>query len=88
MRGLVLPGAAVGAIVLIALITPLLPLSDPVAIDIGQRLALPGSDHWLGRDDVGRDVLSRLLWGARPSLALWPWGFAWISRGTRVIRRR
>jgi peptide/nickel transport system permease protein len=62
------PAAAVAALVLIAVATPLLGLPNPVRQDIPNRLAgpLPGSP--LGRDEFGRDVLSRLLWGARTSL--------------------
>ncbi len=69
-----LPGAFVALIIVAALLTPLLPLPDPVRQDVGNRLAawLPGSP--LGRDEFGRDVLSRILWGARASL-----GVAFIS---------
>ena len=42
--------------------------SDPLAIDAGRMFAPPGPGHWLGTDDVGRDVLSRLIHGARPSV--------------------
>ena len=74
MRRLVLPGAFVALIIVAALLTPLLPLPDPVRQDVGNRLAawMPGSP--LGRDEFGRDVLSRILWGARASL-----GVAFIS---------
>jgi peptide/nickel transport system permease protein len=67
---LILPGALVAFIILAALLTPLLPLPDPVRQDVGNRLAawLPGSP--LGRDEFGRDVLSRILWGARASLGV------------------
>ncbi len=69
-----LPGAFVALIIVAALLTPLLPLPDPVRQDVANRLAawLPGSP--LGRDEFGRDVLSRILWGARASL-----GVAFIS---------
>jgi peptide/nickel transport system permease protein len=74
MRRIWLPGLCVGVIVLLALSAPLLGLPDPVRQDIGNRLAgsMPGS--WLGRDEFGRDVMSRLIWGARTSL-----GVAFIS---------
>ncbi|MBE9605642.1 dipeptide/oligopeptide/nickel ABC transporter permease/ATP-binding protein [Acetobacteraceae bacterium H6797] len=62
------PVAAVGLIAFAALITPFLPLPDPVRIDVANRLAGFSASHWLGQDEVGRDVLSRLLWGARASL--------------------
>ena len=57
-------------IVLVALVVPFLGLPDPVQIDVSQRLAPPASSHPLGQDEYGRDVLSRLIWGARASLAV------------------
>ena len=70
MKRLLLPGAGVLLIVLAALSAPLLPLPDPVRMDIAHRLAGPGGTHLLGQDEYGRDVLSRLLWGARVSLSV------------------
>ena len=69
-RRLLLPGLAVGAIVLVAVLAPLLPLAEPVRMDVAHRLSPPGAGHWLGRDEYGRDVLSRLVWGERVSLAV------------------
>jgi peptide/nickel transport system permease protein len=62
------PFAAVAIIVLTALATPLLPLPAPLTMDVAHRLAGPSASHWLGQDEYGRDVLTRLLWGARVSL--------------------
>lgn len=42
--------------------------ADPAAIDVAQRLLPPGGGHLLGTDDLGRDVLVRMLYGARISL--------------------
>jgi len=42
--------------------------ADPLAIDAGRMLLPPGPSHWLGTDDVGRDLFSRVIHGARPSL--------------------
>ena len=70
MNRLLLPGVGVLLILLAALATPLLPLPDPVQMDIAHRLAGPGGGHLLGQDEYGRDVLSRLLWGARVSLSV------------------
>ena len=70
MRRLALPGILAGLILLLALAAPLLPLADPVRQDIAGRLAGPSSAHWLGQDEYGRDVLSRILWGARVSLGV------------------
>lgn len=58
-------------IVLIALAAPVLPLPDPNAADTAARLRPPFSPgHLLGTDPLGRDVLSRLVWGTRVSLAV------------------
>ncbi|MDN5939039.1 MAG: dipeptide/oligopeptide/nickel ABC transporter permease/ATP-binding protein [Salinisphaera sp.] len=55
----------------VALAAPLLPLADPNAIDLANRLLPPFSaGHWLGTDQLGRDMLSRLIWGARVSIAI------------------
>lgn len=51
-----------------ALLAPILPLGDPVRGELSERLLAPSSSHLLGTDGQGRDVLSRLIWGARPSL--------------------
>ncbi|MBR0827777.1 ABC transporter permease [Bradyrhizobium manausense] len=51
-----------------ALLAPWLSPHDPLEQNILDRLAGPGSDYLLGTDQFGRDVLSRLLWGARVSL--------------------
>lgn len=54
-----------------ALAAPLLPIPDPDATDLLNRLLPPFSPgHWLGTDPLGRDMLSRLLWGTRVSLAV------------------
>lgn len=41
---------------------------DPLAIDLEARLTAPGPRHWLGTDELGRDILSRLIHATRPSL--------------------
>jgi peptide/nickel transport system permease protein len=67
---LLVPGIVVGAIIAVALVVPLLPLPDPVRMDVPARLLPPSATHPLGQDEYGRDVLSRILWGARTSLAV------------------
>ncbi|HEY0295228.1 MAG TPA: ABC transporter permease [Bordetella sp.] len=58
-------------LVLIALAGPLLPLPDPLRQVLADRLLPPGSPgHWLGTDQLGRDLLSRLVHGARLTLAI------------------
>jgi peptide/nickel transport system permease protein len=55
---------------LVAVAAPVLAPFPPDSIDLGRRLLPPGSDHLLGTDDVGRDVLSRMIHGSRVSLAV------------------
>lgn len=62
------PLLAVVTIILLALTAPWLPLPDPLRIDVAHRLSAPSWAHPLGQDEFGRDVLARLLWGARTSL--------------------
>ncbi|MBB3456426.1 peptide/nickel transport system permease protein [Rhizobium sp. BK313] len=66
-------GALVGlAIILffaaLAILAPVLPLPDPVATSWSAIRKAPSAAHWLGTDDIGRDILSRMIWGAQASL--------------------
>ncbi|MFP1758657.1 ABC transporter permease [Lonsdalea quercina] len=54
--------------VLLALLAPLLPLADPLATSWSAIRKAPSAAHWLGTDDIGRDMLSRMVWGAQASL--------------------
>jgi peptide/nickel transport system permease protein len=65
-----LAAGTVGVIVLLALLAPVLPLANPVRMDVVHRFTAPGAAHPLGRDELGRDELSRLVWGARSSLTV------------------
>ncbi|WP_263144846.1 ABC transporter permease [Pseudomonas sp. RIT-PI-AD] len=56
------------AIVLAAIFAPWLSPYDPINQDIVHRLLPPSADYWLGTDSFGRDVFSRILYGARVSL--------------------
>jgi peptide/nickel transport system permease protein len=56
------------AAALLAIAAPLLSPDDPTRVDAIRRLAPPSADAPLGTDNLGRDILSRLLWGARLSL--------------------
>jgi peptide/nickel transport system permease protein len=56
------------AVVLIAVLAPLIAPRDPTELDLIHSLAGPSSAHLLGTDGSGRDVLSRLIYGARTSL--------------------
>lgn len=59
-----------GVLVTVAVLAPLLAPYDPVQQDLQQALQDPSSAHWLGTDKYGRDVLSRLIWGARVDLRI------------------
>jgi peptide/nickel transport system permease protein len=54
--------------VLAALLAPLIAPSDPAATNFNQAFQPPSPAHWLGTDDLGRDQLSRVLYGLRASL--------------------
>ena len=58
------------AFVLGGLTAPWLAPANPAAIDLAHRLESPSVTHWAGTDELGRDTLSRLLYGARLSLAV------------------
>ncbi|MDI9220283.1 ABC transporter permease [Pantoea sp. EA-12] len=57
-------------VVAMALFAPLLAPFDPNAQVIAQRLQSPSAVHWFGTDGFGRDLLSRVIYGARPTLLL------------------
>lgn len=54
--------------VLLAVLAPILPIPDPVATSWSAIRKAPSAAHWLGTDDLGRDILSRMVWGAQASL--------------------
>jgi peptide/nickel transport system permease protein len=67
------PLAAVGVVlvaifVFAAIFAPWISPQDPAHIDLPNRLQTPSMQHWAGTDELGRDILSRLIWGARISL--------------------
>ena len=70
----------VGILVAIAVLAPALAPWDPNKTDMKRILEGPSATHWLGTDQIGRDVLSRLLYGSRISLAV---GF--VSVGIAVL---
>lgn len=67
-RGAVAGAAVVLAFIVMALFARWVAPYDPLAQDLAARLQPPGPAHWLGTDDLGRDVLSRLIAGASISL--------------------
>jgi peptide/nickel transport system permease protein len=54
--------------ILVAMLAPVLAPYNPLKQDLGNTLARPGRVHLLGTDNVGRDILSRVIWGTRVSL--------------------
>jgi peptide/nickel transport system permease protein len=67
---MIVGGAIVLAWLIIAIFAPFLAPYDPIKVNVTDSLIPPGSAHWLGTDDLGRDVLSRVMWGSRVSLSV------------------
>ncbi|MCA0401809.1 MAG: ABC transporter permease [Proteobacteria bacterium] len=67
---LLFAGGGVALLVLVALFAPVIAPYDPLAQSIIARLKGPSAAHWLGTDQFGRDLLSRILHGLRASLAI------------------
>ncbi|HKQ94035.1 MAG TPA: ABC transporter permease [Aestuariivirgaceae bacterium] len=62
--------AIVLLIVLCALFAPLIAPYDPAHIDVTEKLRPPSPAHWFGTDQLGRDLLSRIVYGARTALSI------------------
>src|SRR5207249_11350260 len=75
-RWAVLGMAVVGVFAVLAAGAPLLNLPDPITQDLNARLLSPSHLHWLGTDDLGRDLLSRIIYGGRTSLTV---GIVFVS---------
>src|SRR5437764_10690899 len=58
----------VSLFVVFAIFAPLIAPFDPANIDLPRRLAPPSALHWFGTDELGRDILSRVIYGARLSM--------------------
>lgn len=74
-------GLVVGALIVLAVLAPVLAPWDPHLPDVKKILDPPSRSHWLGTDQLGRDVLSRILYGSRVSLAV---GFVSVGIATAV----
>jgi peptide/nickel transport system permease protein len=61
-------GAIVLAYLLAAVLAPVIAPHSPAATDLAMRLAPPSRAHWFGTDALGRDILSRVIYGARVSI--------------------
>lgn len=71
----------ISTILVLALLAPLIAPFDPDAINVKAILLAPSSDHWMGTDGLGRDVFSRMLYGARISLLV---GFVAVGIATII----
>ena len=58
----------IGGLLLMALLAPIVAPYDPIIQEILKRRQPPSSEHWLGLDDLGRDIFSRIIFGSRFSL--------------------
>jgi len=67
---MIVGGLIVLAWMLAAVFAPWVAPYDPKKVDVLQALEAPSLGHWLGTDDLGRDVLSRVIWGSRISLSV------------------
>jgi peptide/nickel transport system permease protein len=68
-RKIALVGAVLVTInVIVAVLAPAIGRWDPLRLDVKARLTPPSATHWFGTDDVGRDVWSRVIYGARLSM--------------------
>ena len=73
--------AIILAMIFAALLANWIAPYDPLAVDYGAMLAAPSEAHWLGTDSYGRDVLARVIYGARTALAV---GFLSSLAGSTV----
>lgn len=69
------PLAVIGLTIIVvfialSLLAPLIAPYDPAAQNLGNRLAFPNAAHWFGTDELGRDILSRILYGGRVTLGM------------------
>ena len=69
-RSAVVAGAVLVALVVIAALAPVISPFAFDALDLASRRAAPSLTHWFGTDELGRDLLTRVLFGARVSLAV------------------
>ncbi|HLW59158.1 MAG TPA: ABC transporter permease [bacterium] len=69
------PGATAGGIVFLLIVlaaaaAPQLAPDNPIRLNVSESLASPSARHWLGTDQFGRDILTRIIYGARVSVAM------------------
>lgn len=69
-RGLPIAAGVLALLAIAAMLAPLLAPFAPDAVDLANRRAAPGTVHWFGTDELGRDLFTRILYGSRVSLAI------------------
>lgn len=62
--------AMISLLVICAIFAPLIAPYDPIEQNWMNRFALPSNAHWFGSDELGRDILSRIIYGARISVTV------------------
>ena len=62
--------AIVLLLIVVAVLAPVIAPQSPTAQDLGQRLLAPSAAHWLGTDELGRDIFSRIVHGSRLTLVI------------------
>ncbi len=67
------PVAVIGLLIIASLVTvaalaPWITASDGLELHLSERLQAPGSEHWFGTDELGRDIFDRIIWGSRITL--------------------
>lgn len=77
-KAAVVGGIIIAFYIFIAAFAPLLAPFDPYEIKLENKLQSPSLEHWMGTDDKGRDILSRILYGSRLSMGV---GFAAVAFG-------
>lgn len=66
----VIGGLIILALILTAIFAPWIAPESPIGQDLANRLLPPSADHWMGTDELGRDILSRVVYGARITLMI------------------
>ena len=70
----------ISAMIFLALAAPIVTFHDPMKFNLREMTAAPSTTYWLGTDDYGRDMWSRIVLGARISLFV---GFGSVALGSR-----
>lgn len=69
-RTLIIGGLITTLVVIVAVLAPVLATHDPITQNLSHQLSVPSAQYWLGTDYLGRDIWSRLVYGARTDLRI------------------